>query len=877
MALLTNIDNKFSVSDAGAVRFNNAFTFPTADGTANYVLKTNGSGQLAWAPDLNSDAVTKIIGGTNITVSPATGLGDVTVNADLSGTVTGSGTLNKVPRWTATGSDLGDGPITFSNASATATSTFGGPVTSASVYGTSRVQSDDNMFMVGGQFYMGAGDSSTDDTYRFYAASGVYYLQSRKSGTWTTYLSIGSDAHAAFSGQVSATHFDSTSTTANIFLGSVITKPGDNLGFIVRNSSNTIIGSFLRTSNTTSKLTTDNLALGGTTAQYVRGDGSFATFSPGTGTVTGSGSASRVAFWTTTSNISYNDDFKYDGFRKIALGGDIENSLSDFCSIELGNTGMIMSEKADSQYNALFLSNNAYYTDAWRYKTASVVGANYISLYQGKILFATAPAPTTAGDAITWSTKMTLLNNGNFGIGTDSPPSDHRLQIHNAGAAYSRFALTNSSTGVASGDGLIFQMETLNSIIKNQENGSLAFGTNGRETDLYINSSGSINIGSRRAALPSNFGYSSSYKVLILGSSGANYQTDAVTLSLGVDITGNPSGAYNGNGREIIIRNEGSFISPNAANNGYNSILSWNSSGQPYFSQNVGIGTTGPSANLEVKTLTGGAGVNTLRLNTNFANGNAVDINPFITGANNGGLEIKLNGAQKLVMLPSGNVGIGTTSPSGYKLVIENTAEDMLKLHNSTDGLDSLISFTNPGGTLARIQGLDNGGLQFDTGNNAGGVNTNVMYMSNGGKVGIGTTSPTYKLVVSNSGAEGLEIAPGYTSGANLLQNYNRSNSQYVRADYVASTHQWYQGDTSTVNVHMDLTGSGVLTVKNDIVAYGSPSDKRLKENIKPIESALDKVSKLQGVTFDWKESDSILKIKKDIGFIASSNIGAIP
>ena len=79
---------------------------------------------------------------------------------------------------------------------------------------------------------------------------------------------------------------------------------------------------------------------------------------------------------------------------------------------------------------------------------------------------------------------------GNVGIGTKIPPSDHRLQIHNAGAAYSRFALTNSSTGVASGDGLIFQMETLNSIIKNQENGSLAFGTNGRETDLFINSSG---------------------------------------------------------------------------------------------------------------------------------------------------------------------------------------------------------------------------------------------------------------------------------------------------------------------------------------------------------------------------------------------------
>jgi len=472
MALLTNINNKFSVSDAGAVTFNNAFTFPTADGTANYVLKTNGSGQLAWAADNNN------------------------------GDITGSGTANTVTKFTGA-KVIGNGPITFSSND----STFAGSV---------EIRSGNKLILQRPNNGV-ATEISTDST-------GAMILNSINDEGFF-FNNAGTNAfkldpiNATFAGTLTATNYFSSSTGANIFLGSVITKPGDNLGFIVRNSSNTIIGSFLRTSNTTSKLTTDNLALGGTTAQYVRGDGSFATFSPGTGTVTGSGSASRVAFWTTTSNISYNDDFKYDGFRKIALGGDIENSLSDFCSIELGNTGMIMSEKADSQYNALFLSNNAYYTDAWRYKTASVVGANYISLYQGKILFATAPAPTTAGDAITWSTKMTLLNNGNFGIGTDSPPSDHRLQIHNAGAAYSRFALTNSSTGVASGDGLIFQMETLNSIIKNQENGSLAFGTNGRETDLYINSSGSINIGSRRAALPSNFGYSSSYKVLILGSS----------------------------------------------------------------------------------------------------------------------------------------------------------------------------------------------------------------------------------------------------------------------------------------------------------------------------------------------------------------------
>ena len=99
----------------------------------------------------------------------------------------------------------------------------------------------------------------------------------------------------------------------------------------------------------------------------------------------------------------------------------------------------------------------------------------------------------------------------------------------------------------------------------------------------------------------------------------------------------------------------------------------------------VGMGTTVPTAGLEVFTSTGGAGVNTLRLNTNFANGNAVDINPFITGANNGGLEIKLNGAQKLAMLPSGNVGIGTISPGDAKLYV-NGGTTLGGSNNSSEG-----------------------------------------------------------------------------------------------------------------------------------------------------------------------------------------------
>ena len=45
---------------------------------------------------------------------------------------------------------------------------------------------------------------------------------------------------------------------------------------------------------------------------------------------------------------------------------------------------------------------------------------------------------------------------------------------------------------------------------------------------------------------------------------------------------------------------------------------------------------------------------------------------------------------------------------------------------------------------------------------------------------------------------------------------------------------------------------TGRLDCSNDVVAF-STSDKRLKENIKPLDSALDKVLQINGVSFDWK------------------------
>ena len=56
------------------------------------------------------------------------------------------------------------------------------------------------------------------------------------------------------------------------------------------------------------------------------------------------------------------------------------------------------------------------------------------------------------------------------------------------------------------------------------------------------------------------------------------------------------------------------------------------------------------------------------------------------------------------------------------------------------------------------------------------------------------------------------------------------------------------------------------LRVGGDVIAYYS-SDRRLKENIQPIENALDKVSRLDGYTFDWNEISG--KTGTEIGLIA--------
>lgn len=69
-------------------------------------------------------------------------------------------------------------------------------------------------------------------------------------------------------------------------------------------------------------------------------------------------------------------------------------------------------------------------------------------------------------------------------------------------------------------------------------------------------------------------------------------------------------------------------------------------------------------------------------------------------------------------------------------------------------------------------------------------------------------------------------------------------------------------------------TGKGLQRVWS--YAFSNPSDRRLKKDIKTIESALDKVMKLRGVSFKWKKKDTN-DDKKQIGLIAQEVKRVVP
>ena len=161
---------------------------------------------------------------------------------------------------------------------------------------------------------------------------------------------------------------------------------------------------------------------------------------------------------------------------------------------------------------------------------------------------------------------------------------------------------------------------------------------------------------------------------------------------------------------------------------------------------NVGIGTTSPTAALDVNgeiAIRGGEGADDARMHFRASdNSNRFTIETDLDGStSNDLLGFRAAGTDNILVLKgNGNVGIGTDSPGEKLGVLGN-----IRLENGAQR--NIIGPTNENlGIFANPNGSDEG-ILFSTDN---GVTTEMIIL-NGGNVGIGTTSPGDALEVNGA------------------------------------------------------------------------------------------------------------------------------
>ena len=152
---------------------------------------------------------------------------------------------------------------------------------------------------------------------------------------------------------------------------------------------------------------------------------------------------------------------------------------------------------------------------------------------------------------------------------------------------------------------------------------------------------------------------------------------------------------------------------------------------------------------------------------------------------------------------------------------------------------------------------VNNSGVLTVTGGQANGI-------SNGAQIDFaGNTSAAPGVLSLNAGVGGGNGYMRFATGPDLGGGANTARMTIGYDGLVSIPNNGNGGNAGNLNV------AGTVTAQN----YNTSSSRKWKTNITPIVNALDTVSKLQGVTFDWNNKD----LKNDFGLIAEDVNEVLP
>ncbi len=226
-------------------------------------------------------------------------------------------------------------------------------------------------------------------------------------------------------------------------------------------------------------------------------------------------------------------------------------------------------------------------------------------------------------------------------------------------------------------------------------------------------------------------------------------------------------------------------------------------------------------------------------------------------------------------------VGISTNSPSALLDVGD-------RIHLQSDGVLKWGASANAGNltwdTGVAIVGSQSG-IDLDL-RAASGKNilfkvssSEKMRLDSSGNVGIGgSPEGNAKLDIKMSGvSQYLKLERSSSSGRSQIQFADENGGEVWRVGMTGGGGEDFVFWDGSANVLILDRSNNQAQFNNDVIAYYS-SDKRLKENVKNIESPLEKLNKINGVEFDWIKKEGVHGNKgHDVGVIAQEIEEVLP